>query len=344
MSNEVKVALLAIVAVALAYWGYRFIEGKNILSNSNIYYAKYNSIEGLQKSVSVRIRGYEVGFVSDIRVSDDYQSIIVTLDIKPDVKISKQTEAAITSDGIMGGKYVELLNYNCTDGTCAESGDFLQGKMRSLLNSMVGKKEFEEYFSVVNEGLKTLIDSLGNTITDEDNSIGRSVKSMEATLQNLESSSAQLDRLMRRSSGDIEGSLKNLNTLSTTLAESNDTIKSILANAEKMTADLSSGELKATLQEALAAVKALQGTLSKADGMILSFTEVADKINSGDGTLGKLLEDEALYNQLIMTTESLDTLLGTLNEKPYRFVPFKGRKRVLRYDRKDAQLEEEQNN
>lgn len=344
MSNEVKVALLAIVAVALAYWGYRFVEGKNILSNSNIYYVKYNSIEGLQKSVSVRIRGYEVGFVSDIRFSDDYQNIIVTLDINPDVKISKQTEAAITSDGIMGGKYVELINYNCTNGTCAKSGDFLQGKTRSLLNSMVGKKEFEEYFSVVNDGLKTLIDSLGSTITDEDNSIGRSVKSMEATLQNLESSSAQLDRLMRRSSDDIEGSLENLNILSTTLAESNDTIKSILANAEKMTADLSSGELKATLQEALAAVKALQGTLGKADGMILSFTEVADKINSGNGTLGKLLEDEALYHQLIMTTQSLDTLLEALNEKPYRFVPFKGRKRVLRYDRKDAQLEEEQNN
>lgn len=346
MSNEIKVALLAIVAIALAYWGFRFIQGKNILTRSNLYYVSYDQIDGMAKSVPVRIRGFEVGYVADIKFSDDYQNIIVTLDLSKDIVISKNTVAAITADGIMGGKYVELLESTCVNNDCAKSGDSIEGITRSLLSSMVGQSEFKEYFKIVGDGIQNIIDSLNQKLMsgDGESGLSKTLKNLENTVANLESSSGQFDQLLRKSSDDIEGSMENLNTITGTIAENNDKIKSILENTDKMTADLSQGELKQTLEESLAAVKELRGTLKKADGMVGSFTSIAEGINKGEGTLGKLMKDEAMYNELVDALTTLDTILETFDERPYRYMPFKNRKKVLRYDRLDAKAAEEGNN
>lgn len=343
MSNEVKVALLAIVAIALSYWGFKFIQGKNILKNSNLYYVSYDSIDGMARSVPVRIKGFEVGFVSEIRFAEDYRTILVTLDLNKEIKISKNTTASITADGIMGGKYIELHNSICSGADCAESGSFLKGETKSLLASMVGEQEFRQYFSILSEGINELVDSLSSSFLsgDGESGLGKTMKSLESTVANFESSSRQLDQLLRKSGPDIASSLEDLSLLTKTLAENNDKIKSILDNTDKMTADLAGGELKQTLEQALAAVQDLRGMLKKADGMVASFSTLADGINQGQGTLGKLMKDEQMYEQLVSTMGTLDSLLEALNDKPYRFVPFKNRKKVLRYDRQDAKLENE---
>ncbi len=342
MSNEVKVALLAIVAIGLSYWGYKFVIGKNILKNSNLYYVAYNNIGGMKPSIPVQIRGFDVGFVSDIELSEDYQQVIATLDLREDIQISPNTTAAILSDGFMGGKIIELRNSDCTDGNCAENGSYINGELIGLVGSMVSESEFENYFKIIEEGLSNVIDTLNQKLlSDEtDSPIAAMLNDLEKTMTNLESSTRQLDGLMRRSSDDISGSMANFKSISDNLEENNEKIASILDNADQMTSQLANGNLEKIMTETQAAIENLQQTLNTANGALADVSTITGKLNEGEGTLGKLLQDETLYQQLSVLSLNLDTLIQDLSDRPYRYVPFKNRKKVLRYDRKDEKLEE----
>jgi len=342
MSNEVKVALLAIAAIGLSYWGYKFIVGKNILKDSNIYYVAYDNIGGMKPSIPVQIRGFDVGFVSDIKLSEDYQKVIVTLDLDKEIKISPNTTASILADGFMGGKVIVLKNSLCQDGNCAESGSYINGELVGLVGSMVSESEFENYFEIIEEGLSNVIDTLNQKLLSEDSDspISRMLIDLEHTMQNMESSTRQLDGLMRKSSDDISGAMANFKSISDNLADNNEKIARILDNADKMTAQLSGGELEKIMQETKTAIESLQATLGTANAALGDVSTITTRLNQGEGTLGKLLQDEQLYEQLSILSLNLDTLIQDLSDRPYRYVPFKNRKKVLRYDRQDARLEE----
>jgi phospholipid/cholesterol/gamma-HCH transport system substrate-binding protein len=341
MSNEVKVALLAIAAIGLSYWGYNFIIGKNILKKSNIYYVAYDNIGGMKPSIPVQIRGYDVGFVSEIRLSDDYQQVVVTLDLQKEIQISPNTTAAILSDGFMGGKIIELRNSDCSQGNCAQSGDYINGELVGLVGSMVSESEFEQYVKILEDGLSNLIDTINQKLIsdDADSPIGKMFTDLEKTMGNVESSTRRLDGLLRQSSDDISGSMANLRSISDNLEKNNATITRILTNADKMTAQLSDGDLETIMTETKTAIESLQTTLASADEALSYVSAITGKLNQGEGTLGKLLQDEKLYEQLMMLSGNLDSLMEDLNERPYRYVPFKNRKKVLRYDRQDEKLE-----
>lgn len=340
MSNEVKIGILAIVTIAVSFWGYKFIMGQNALASSNIYYVEYENVEGLQKATPVRISGYDVGVVADIylKPDDPDRNVIVMLDLRKDIKIPKDTKATIVATGFMGGKAI-LLEYDkpCFDDDCAESGAYLQGSAKGLFGSMVGEENMKEYVDIIKNGLQDVIDTLNKELLSEDSDspVAKSAKDLQATMANLESTTAQLDNLLRRSSGNIEGTLKNLDAITGTLKDNNDKIKNILTNAETLTGDLAQADIKKTLQEVSDAIKDLSKTLQTADGAIAGVSTTLDKINNGEGTIGKLMQDEALYNELKTMSASIDSLVSDIQERPYRYMPLKGRNQINRYDRKD---------
>src|SRR5688572_19946173 len=108
MSNEFKIGLMAIVVIGFSIWGYTFLRGKNLLNVANVYYVRYLDIDQLAVTSPVLIRGYQVGTVSEVKLDDDLQTIIVTLDIEKGIRIPKDAVALVTNVSIMGGKAVEL--------------------------------------------------------------------------------------------------------------------------------------------------------------------------------------------------------------------------------------------
>lgn len=340
MSNEVKIGILAIVTIAISFWGYKFIMGQNALASSNIYYVEYNTVEGLQKATPVRISGYDVGVVADIylKPDDPDRSVIVVLDLRKDINIPPDTKATIISVGFMGGKAI-LLEYDkpCFEEDCAKSGAYLVGQTKGMFASMIGEEDMREYVDIIKEGLQDVIDTLNHEFLDEDSDspIAKSVKDLRLTMANLESTTSQLDNLLRRSSGNIDGTLKNLNDLTGTLSDNNDKIKNILANAETLSQDLAEADLKKTLAEVSDAINSLTGTIKTADGVLANVSTTFEKINRGEGTLGKLMQDEALYNELQSMSMSIDSLVTDIQDRPYRYMPLKSRNKVQKYDRKD---------
>nr|HPH17964.1 MlaD family protein [Haliscomenobacter sp.] len=108
MSNEVKIALLALAAIALSFWGIKFIKGKNLLTRTNLYYVEYDDALSLQSSSAVVIQGVNVGYVADVKLQNGSEKVLVTLDLKKDLEVPKGTRAEIFANGFMGTKSVRL--------------------------------------------------------------------------------------------------------------------------------------------------------------------------------------------------------------------------------------------
>ena len=340
MSNEVKIGLLAIVAIAVSFWGYKFILGKNILSKSNSYKAYYERVDRMQVGTVVFVNGVDVGNVASVKLMDDPdRTVEVTIDLDPGMRVPKNTTAVIVATGFMGGKAVKLeYDKPCSGDDCAQPGDTFKGEFRDLLGSMVGEDAMEDYLEIVKVGLKDVIDTLNNALLSEDSNspLSRSMKNLDSTLANLASTTTQIDALLRASSGNINGTLAHMEAITRNLKENNAKINSILSNADSLTGQLAAADLQKTLHEINGTITDFQTTLKTANQAIGGISDVVGQIKGGQGSLGKLLSDDDLYNRISKLSNNADSLVNDIQDRPYRYMPLKSRRKVNRYDEQDA--------
>ncbi len=177
-------------------------------------------------------------------------------------------------------------------------------------------------------------------LSDEsDSPIAESIRSLQSTIENLESISLQLDVVVRKSSGKIDGTLTNLQSLTGTFEEKSDKIGSIIDNADDLSNQLADANFEETMTEVNTFISSLRTTLDKADQAVGGLNVVMGRINNGEGTLGKLVYDDELYDDLSGLSSRFDSLAEDIQERPYRYVPFKSRKKVKKFDRKDEAAE-----
>jgi phospholipid/cholesterol/gamma-HCH transport system substrate-binding protein len=348
MRYEVKIGILAIVAIAFALWGYKFIQGSNLLSSSSYYYSIYDNVEGLTVGTPITISGVSVGSVNSIELNQQDRKAKVTFDIKKGINIPKETKAIISTVSVLGQKAVTLIyDAPCFGGDdCAEEGSELEGRVLGILASFTGGTDEEEGPNPVDaakETLKSTIDSIMYELfsPESNNPIARSTNDLAITMENLKASTSRLQRILDANAGEINTTMQNLASLTNTLAAKQESIAGMIDNAEKFSGGLSEIDLEKTMIEVNAAIKSLQGTLSQADKAVGGVNTLMQGVNSGKGTLGKLLNDDKMYVRLNQATRSIDSLATDFQEKPYRYVPFKSRNRVLRHDKRDAKLKAE---
>lgn len=344
ISKEVKIGFLALVAVALSIWGYKFIMGKNLLVKSNYYQVIYPTVDGLRVGTSVRINGVAVGSVGSIELmpEDLEKKVMVVLDLDKKIQIPKDTRAVIMSTSFMGDKAIDLFyDRPCNGADCAESGAYLKGEYRGLLGSMLGKEDAKAYMDILKNGLEEIIDSLNaQLLSDSSNSpIAKSVRDLQGTMANLNSATSRVDLLLAKSSGAISGTLSDFNKLSSTLAGRKEQIGSTIDNAASTMKQLSEADIAKTIGELNAAIANLKTTIASADKALTGVSGLVDNINTGNGSLGKLLKDEQLYNNLNQLGVRADSLFTDIQDRPYRYIPFKSRAKVKRMDKQDAKGE-----
>lgn len=339
ISNEIKVGLLAVVTLAISFWGFQYIRGKNMLKRSNLYYIEYADVNFLRVSSPVTINGVQVGFVTGITPIQESDNVLVTIDLEKDVVIPKSTLAEIRDLGFMGGKAV-VLDYArpCSGPDCAKSGDYLQGRVLGMVGSMVTPEEMTEYMDILQKGLKGIIDTLNSQLLGKnaEGPLAESLRDLQGTLSNLNSSTGKLDALLANSSGNIEGSLKNLKSISANIESNNAKIGSLISNAEKFSRQLDQVSLQKTVGELDQTMAELRTAVKTANQTFAEINTVVEGVNSGKGSLGKLLQDDKAYNGLTAAGFRVDSLATDLQLHPYRYIPFKSRARVKRVDRLDA--------
>jgi len=327
-SNETKIGLLVIIATSLMIWGYKFIKGKNILSSSNLLYVQYDEVNQLATSTPVTIQGFQVGIVSDIYFKnvDNKQKVEVVLDIDSGIKIPKTASANIVATGLMGGKALVIdFDRPCEGADCAQSGDMLRGQFKNVLASMVSTDDIGGYMNEVKNNVGPIVDTLKNKFSGSAEG-QQSMQDIQVIISNLKSSTTSLDRLMRKSSGKIDGLLANLESITNTINSSQTDIKGIITNANSFSSKMNALELDKTLAKANKAIDStpelmdkLKGTLSQADIAAKELSGMMKKMNDGGGSLGKLLNEDELYTKIEASIKNLDLLLEDLRLHPERY-------------------------
>lgn len=307
IANETKIGIIGVVAVAILILGFNFLKGKSLFSKSHSVFAKYHNVQGLANSNPVLINGMQVGTVYSITPTDkNMKEILVNINLTKDVNIPINSVAVIkpsllgtTSIDIKLGDAPTYIGKNDTIMTDASPGVF---------NEALAKVDPVLY--QVTKAVKS-IDSVlvaVNSILDPNakNNISQMLGNLNKTTANLVGTSASLQELLNTQTGALAKTLNNLNAFTSNLNGNNEKINSMLGNLDKTSANLAALDLKATLAKIDAAMSDLKG--------------IVGKVNSNNGTLGLLLNDTKLYNNLTATTNKLNLLIDDLKTNPKRYI------------------------
>lgn len=317
---------MAIIVIATSVWGYQFLRGKNLLKTTTSYLVKYDNIASLAPTSAVYVRGMNVGTVAKVELSDDMQSIIATLEIKRGIRIPTDAEAVIVSTGLMGGKAIDLIvNHPCSGPDCAKSGSYIKGRVKGLFDSFLDTSEggtLDQVKSTVGDILKNVGDSL--TSPNAQNEIAKTYTQLSHLITHLASITGTLDKSMGKYDAHLRASLAHVETLTGTLAKNQDKIAQSIAHLENITKQFDEANIGtntgALVTEAQAAVKNLNTTLGEANQSFDKLSAIMKDLQDGKGTMGKLMKDQALYDNLTRTSKNLDLLLQDFRLNPKRYV------------------------
>jgi phospholipid/cholesterol/gamma-HCH transport system substrate-binding protein len=301
ISNETKIGVLAVVALAALILGFNFLKGSSLFQHTKKLYAVFDNVEGLETSNAVQINGLTIGSIASINESDkDLSSgIVVAITLKKDVHIPENSVGVINS-GLLSSATIVINKGNSSK--FLDDGDTLETKKQSNL------------LTQVQASVNPIIVQLGGTLTSLDSLIQvigslfdpKLKNNFSNIVANLASSSAELQRMLNTQSGYLATSLKNVSDFTGNLSKNNDHITHTLDNLDKTSASLASAKIPE-------AVQSIQSTMTELKGVV-------GKLNSTDGSLGLLINDRHLYQNLEGTTRSLNTLLDDLRVHPKRYV------------------------
>lgn len=276
------------------------MKGRNLTDRSDKIFAEFPNVEGLQVSNPVLINGLQVGKVYEMKEKDkNLSSIIVTISLNKDINIPKNSVATLSSE-LLGTTSVKIRLGNSTD--YMQDGETLQSEKTLGLADKL-QSSLDPTLQSVNKTLASLDMVLQNLNTVLD---PKTKNNLQTIVGNLTTSSKSLEKLLDAQTGMLAKTLVNVESVTGNLAKNNDKINSTMDNLQKASATLANAKFDQ-------AVASLQGTLTKLESAV-------GKMDSDKGSLGLLLNDRKLYDQLLQTNRSLTTLLDDLRTNPKRYV------------------------
>lgn len=297
ITKEVKAGFVVVVTLIAFYTLFNYLKGKNLFVSGNTYYVVYDNVNGLAPSKPVTVNGLRIGRVDEISIVNDARPIYFIATIKLDKKIdfSKNTIAEIWEPGLMSGAEIRLLlDYQ---GDTAKDGDTLRGAIkRSMLDT------FSEKLDPTQKKLDSLIVNLNSTIDDihklfdEENrqSFKIALKNLDATIVSFKQTSDKAGKLIA----------DNNEYVTKTLVSAQQTIEKFGQTADKLN----------NLE--------LEKIIANFEQISTKLNQTLDDINSGKGTMGALIKDRELYDNLVKTSNSLNELLADMKNHPERYIQF----------------------
>lgn len=296
LSRELKTAIIILGGILLFILGFTYLKSSSLFDSSKTFYAVYNNVNGLTPGTSVDINGLSVGSIKDIRFVDDRGNLVVTFSVGEDFEFSNNSEVEIYDTGIIGGKSLRIIPV--FDGSpLAKTGDTLVSTIKPGITDLVTQRlnPLQEKLEMLLTSADTVLVGMDKVMNEESRENLRSgIASLDEVLNNLNSISGKLDSFLEANEDNLNNSLSNVKKITTNLAQVSDT--------------LARADLGMT-------IRSLQSTAENLNQMIA-------KLQSGDGSMAKLINDDELYNKLNDASGQLKMLLEDMRLNPKRYVHF----------------------
>ena len=300
MSKEVQVGILAVVSGVLLYFGFNFLKGNDLFSGTKKYYVKYENVDGLTVSNPVIVNGLSVGRVSAIQLNQKGRYILVELEIKDYFAVGDTTKAILINSDFLGGKAIEL-----SVGSIERQkspGDTLEAR--------------------VNNPFDKVLETTGDVATDIGVTISRIneiLAGMKGSGEDISAMVKHTDELLAITKSELS---KNSYRLEQTMLDAQTAIKGLNATIEKVNPVLdNTNEFVGELRQL-----DLQETLDKTNSLLSNLDKTISELKNDEGTIGKLMSNDSVYNNLNQLLIDLDKLTNHLNEHPKDFFSPLGKK------------------
>lgn len=304
ISNETKIGALTAIGITILILGYSFLRGDEIFGGANRFYATYGNVDGLTVSKPVLVNGFQIGRVSKMKFQKD-GTTLVEFSVDRQYEVPKNTIAKLGSAGLLAGKAIIFAYGN--SNIAAEDKDTLKAEIEgSLVDDLQPIQSKAE--SLINK-LDSSLAAINKVLNPNfQKNVDRSFVSIANSLQTLEGTTKKIDALVSTQTVHINSILANTEDVTSNLKASSAHLTSITNNFDKVSNDVASANLKQTLDNAGKAVADLQATISK--------------LNSTNGSVGALLNDRQVYDNLKNVTAHLDSVFVDLKAHPGRYVSF----------------------
>lgn len=299
MKREVKIGIFAVLMIGCAWAGIRFLSGIDIFSRNIDYYAAYDQINGVQTASPIMIKGVKVGTVTKIGFDPERSDkVVLQFSIKRQYRIPTDSEAKIISNSIMGAKAIEIRLGD--DKQFLERGDTLRSSRDRDLMDMAGS-ELDFFKQKVSQLTADLSRTLGN-INDL---IEANAASLTGTMAHLNGITGSVNGLLSAERDNLQTAMRNLTRFTEVLGGNAAQMDSIVSHVNSFASQLSDREFTENLT-----------------GAVQRLNEILAKVEAGDGTVGSLVNDPALYHSLDEASANLALLLADLRANPKRYVHF----------------------
>jgi phospholipid/cholesterol/gamma-HCH transport system substrate-binding protein len=306
MSNKlksVKVGVLSLLTIFLLYFGINFLKGINVMNNGRVFYAYYDNVSGLTEGNSVTVKGYKIGTITKINFDLEKENLLkVTLHVENGINIPLNTIAKIMSTDLMGTKGISLSLGDTS--VMSVSGSELASSIESSLQDEVNaqilplKNKTEQLIGSI-DSVMTVITSVLNK--DARESLTKSLVSLDHTFSTLSETMLVVDKIVNENEKNISTIMTNFTSISSNLNASNEEIKNIISNFSSISDSLAKADILSTLS---------------------SIDKITSKINNSEGSLGQLVNDKELYNNLKDASQELDELIADMKLHPERYLTF----------------------
>tara|TARA_B110000879_G_scaffold59899_1_gene84091 strand:+ start:408 stop:1355 length:948 start_codon:yes stop_codon:yes gene_type:complete len=312
LSREIKTAFLVIGGVLLFVFGFSFLKGKSFFEKDKIIYTVYDEVEGLVEGAKVTINGLVIGKIMKIDFLPNTTRILITMSVRNELDFSPQSEAILYEAGLIGGKAIQI-DPVFDSKSIVKSGDTLVSALKPGLTELINKQI--EPLQLKIENMLTSADSLfigvGNILNNDSQENLKSIlKNLSLSTSKINDASISLVEILKKNQSNIDNTFENF-------AETSDNLKTI-------TDSISQANLAV-------AINKFTNTIESLDGIVAT-------IESGNGTMGKLVKDETLYQNLSQASKELEDFLSDLKSHPKRYVHFS------LFGKKDKEEKSKENN
>lgn len=294
ISQELKAGFIAVVGICASIFGLNYLKSSSLFDSSKTFYAVYDHVGGLQSGTPVSLNGFNVGTIQNVGFLNQRGQLLVTLSITSDFEFSKNSVAELYDTGIIGGKGIQIVQ-RFDNAQLAQSGDTLPTAVKPGITELVQQKLTPLQLKVEDaiSNADSLVVAINNVldVNTQANLRQTSAELLEIS-KSLNGITASLDDLMAQSNSDIKSTLKNTNQIS--------------QNLKEMTDSIPADDVAAIVSESKQITKKLSAIL--------------EQLEKGEGSLGKMMSNDELHQNLLNTSKELELLLQDLRLNPKRYI------------------------